>query len=82
MFKMYGFTCEYCDGTVEEKITTEDFWRKGELIVLENVPIGVCNKCKNRYYSAEVLQKLEHAFLKRATLRKLEVPVYNYAVAE
>jgi len=80
MSEMYGFKCEYCDGTVEERITTEDFWHKGELIVLKNVPIGICNKCRNRYYSAEVLEKLEEAFQNRAKLRKIEVPVYDCAV--
>ena len=64
-----------------EQITTEDFWHKGELIVLKNVPIGICNTCKNRYYSAEVLEKLEEAFQNRATLKTMEVPVYDCAVA-
>jgi len=80
MSEMYGFKCEYCDGTVEEKITTEDFWHKGTLIVLEHVPVGICNKCKNRYYSAEVLEKLEEAFQNRARLRRMQVPVYDYAM--
>lgn len=80
MSEMYGFKCEYCDGAVEGKITTEDFWHKGELIVLENVPIGVCNKCKNRYYSAEVLEKLEEAFQNRTKLKTMEVPVYDCSV--
>lgn len=82
MSQMYNFKCEYCDGAVEEKITTEDFWHKGELIVLKNVPIGICSKCKNRYYSAEVLEKLEEAFQNRVKLRKIEVPVYDFSVRE
>ena len=81
MSKMYGFKCEYCNGMVEEQITSEDFWHKGELIVLKNVPTGICNKCKSRYYSAEVLKKLEEAFQNRAKLRTIEVPVYDWAMA-
>lgn len=77
MSEMYNFKCEYCDGMVEEKITTEDFGYKGDLIVLENVPIGIFTKCKNRYYSAEVLKKLESAYHNRGKLRTVEVPVYN-----
>ena len=80
MSEMYGFKCEYCDGTVEEKITTEDFWHKGRLVVLEHVPVGICNTCKNRYYSAEGLKKLEKAFQNRAKVRLMEVPVYDYAM--
>ncbi|MFQ6093469.1 MAG: YgiT-type zinc finger protein [bacterium] len=43
-----------CNGMVEGRITTKNFWHRGELIVLEHVPVGICNRCKNRYYSAEV----------------------------
>ena len=80
MSEMYGFKCEYCKGTVEERITTEDFWHKGTLIVLEHAPVGICNTCKNRYYSTEVLEKLGEGFQNRARLRRMEVPVYDYAM--
>ncbi len=67
MAEMYGFKCEYCDGIVEKKITTEEFRHKETLVILKNVPVGICNKCKNRSYSAEVLEKLGKALLNRAT---------------
>ncbi len=28
-------------------------------VILEDVMIGVCNKCGNRYYSAEVLKRVQ-----------------------
>ena len=52
---MYGYQCEYCDGTVEERIVTEDFRHRGELVILHNVPVGICNCCRTRYYNAKVL---------------------------
>lgn len=47
---MYGYKCEYCDGTVqprEEK--REAFKHRDGFIILEDVVIGVCDECGNRY---------------------------------
>jgi len=53
---MYGYKCEYCDGTVEpRRIEQEAFKHKNGFIILENVTIGICNICGNRYYSADIL---------------------------
>ncbi len=53
---MYGYKCEYCDGTVEpRRIEQEAFKHKNGFIILENVAIGICNICGNRYYSADIL---------------------------
>jgi electron transfer flavoprotein beta subunit len=56
---MYEYQCEYCNGIVEERIVTEDFRYKGELVIFHNVPVGICNRCKTRYYNAKVLKQLE-----------------------
>jgi len=53
---MYGYRCEYCCGTVEpRKIEREAFKHKNGFIILENVTIGICDVCGNRYYSADIL---------------------------
>ena len=53
---MYGYQCEYCEGTVKPRlIDREAFKHKNGFIILENVTIGVCDICGNRYYSAEIL---------------------------
>ncbi len=53
---MYGYRCEYCQGTVEPRmLDREVFKHKNGFIILENVTIGVCNLCGNRYYSADIL---------------------------
>ncbi|MBI5788678.1 MAG: YgiT-type zinc finger protein [Candidatus Schekmanbacteria bacterium] len=57
---MYGYKCEYCTGIVREKIVAQEAFKyKKGFVILENVPIGVCDKCGNRYYSAEILHKVE-----------------------
>lgn len=53
---MYDYKCEYCEGTVRsKKIKREAFKHKKGFVILEDVEIGVCDACGNRYYSADIL---------------------------
>jgi len=74
-------TCEYCGGTVLERIVEREVFRhKNGLVILENVPIGVCEKCGEHYYSAEVLRKV-HAIATGHTKpsRSELIPIAKYA---
>lgn len=51
--------CEYCGGKVRPKRVTVDHRRKGKLYIFENVPIGVCRKCGERYYPGPVLERID-----------------------
>jgi len=51
-----GETCEYCGGEIVEKHVTMHRKVKGNYVLLENVPAGVCTQCGTRYYSANVLK--------------------------
>ena len=54
---MYGYKCEYCEGTVQPKtVDREAFKHKNRFVILEDVTIGVCDACGNRYYSADILR--------------------------
>ncbi len=74
---MYGYRCEYCDGTVRERIVAQEaFKHKTGFVILENVPIGICDKCGNRYYTAKLLHKVEEvASGKRLRDRNELIPV-------
>ena len=80
---MYDFTCEHCDGTVRERrVDREALRHKGKFVILEDVPIGVCDKCGTRYFDASILRRV--AEIGRGTIptqRTLEVPVDRYAPA-
>ncbi len=53
---MYGYRCEYCEGTVQPRVVKrEAFKHQDGFVILENVTIGVCDNCSNRYYSADIL---------------------------
>ena len=50
--------CEYCDGKViERQVKREMFRVKENFIILENIPVGVCNRCGTRYYHAKVVRR-------------------------
>ncbi|MBI1930146.1 YgiT-type zinc finger protein [Candidatus Poribacteria bacterium] len=52
--------CEYCDGTVRERVVEREIFKhKNGFVVLEQVPLGVCDKCGRRYYSAMVLHEID-----------------------
>lgn len=78
---MYNFSCEHCSGKVCERVMERELLRhKGGFVVLENVPIGVCEKCGARYYDASVVRKV--AEIGRGTVpadHTVEVPVGRYA---
>jgi YgiT-type zinc finger domain-containing protein len=74
---MYGYQCEYCTGTVRPRtVAREAFKHKNAFVILENVLIGVCDACGNRYYTADILQSVnEIATGKRKPERTEAIPV-------
>ena len=78
---MYDFPCEHCDGMVRERrMRREALRHKGTFVILEDVPIGVCEKCGARYFDASVLRRVaEIAGGAVANQRIEEIPVDRYA---
>ena len=78
---MYGYRCEYCDGIVQERVVKrEAFKHRRGFVILENAPIGVCNKCGYHYYHATLLYRVEEIALNRRPSERTElVPVASFA---
>ena len=78
---MYGYKCEYCTGTVKPRVVErEAFKHKNGFIILENVTIGVCDTCGNRYYSAEIIHAVEDlANGRKQAERNEQVPVAHFS---
>lgn len=74
---MYGYNCQYCEGTVRaKKVAREAFKHKDGFIILEDVTVGVCDTCGNRYYSADILHRVhELATGRQPAERTTPVPV-------
>jgi len=57
---MYNYPFEYCDGTVRPKrVVREAFKHREGFVIMNDITIGVCDKCGNRYYHAEILRRVE-----------------------
>lgn len=74
---MYGYRCEYCDGTVKpRRVERESFKHKNGFIILEDVLVGVCDRCGNRYFSAGILHAVDEIGTGKRTAERTEaVPV-------
>jgi YgiT-type zinc finger domain-containing protein len=57
----YG-DCTYCGGEVEERKVEYDYRRRGKLLVISNVPAGICRQCGETYFKPDVLKKMDEAY--------------------
>lgn len=73
-----GETCEYCGGPIVEKRVTLHRKVKGNYVLIEHVPAGVCTRCGMRYFAANVLKTVEENIRGRKQAeREIVVPVYT-----
>ncbi len=78
---LYEFHCEYCPGTVRERVLDrEPINHHRGIVILERVPIGVCDRCGAHYVAASVLKRAE-AILKAdgPPARTVLVPVERFS---
>jgi len=70
---------------MEEKNIKQDFWIRGELIVIEDLPAGICPQCGEKIARAEVGQlaiKLIEDSDKIAKAPRISVPSIKFDKAE
>ena len=69
--------CHFCGGEVEERRITVDYrWGEQLVVVIENVPAGVCQVCGEQYFKAEVVKEMEKlASSQEKPVRTLQVPL-------
>ena len=74
-------TCYFCrKGILEDKKVTVDFRWGNKLIVIEEVPVKVCNECGEKYYSAEVSKEMEKIAIEGKKEKIIEVPLARLPV--
>ncbi len=78
----YG-DCYYCGGEVLEREVDLDFRWGGRLFIIERVPVGVCQQCGERFFTAAVSEELDRLVKSARIDRTVEVPVkiFQKAVA-
>ena len=53
----YG-ECEVCDAPMQEKLVKQDFRLQHQLVVVAQVPAGVCPRCGEKVVRAEIGRKI------------------------
>lgn len=54
--------CTFCGSEVEERRIDYDYRRRGHLLVMRNVPAGVCRQCGEKYFRPDVLKRMDQSF--------------------
>jgi len=74
--------CEYCTGAIQPKRVTVEHWYEGTLAIIKNVPVGVCGKCRERYYEAATLEQLDAIARESESAQgRMSVPVATFALS-
>jgi YgiT-type zinc finger domain-containing protein len=80
---MYNYVnCHVCGGKMQARRVKQDFWIRNKLVVIENVPAGVCAQCGEKVVSADIGRRLAGALKDTARRRKsrtIVVPVIRLA---
>ena len=81
---MYNYgECEICDTQLQERNIHQDFWIKSKLVIIENVPVGVCPQCGERVVNGEVGEHIAELLKDNKYIEKaptLSVPFISYNV--
>ncbi|MCR4322007.1 MAG: YgiT-type zinc finger protein [Candidatus Brocadiaceae bacterium] len=80
----YG-ECKICNTPMQEKYIKQDFWIRGELIVVEDVPAGVCPQCGEKIVKADVgrwIISLLNNSERIARAPRITVPTIKFDVEE
>ncbi len=56
--------CEFCGGTTIQRRVRKQHWLQKHLYLLEDVPAEVCRECGERYFHAQVLDKIDRILMK------------------
>jgi YgiT-type zinc finger domain-containing protein len=77
----YG-RCHVCGAPLRERRIKQDFWVKDRLVVIEDVPAGVCTQCGQKVVRAAVGRQIADLIGNGRNLRSsrsLRVPVIRLA---
>jgi len=80
----YG-ECEICNTPMQERLINQDFWIRGQLVVVEEVPAGVCPQCGEKVVKADIgrrIAKLLENSERIAQAPKISVPAVKLGLEE
>lgn len=77
---MVGETCDFClEGLLACHLVREYYRVRKGLVVMENVPAYVCNRCGERYYDAHVAKQMRKlSTLGKQIKRRISFPLVRF----
>lgn len=74
--------CIFCGGDIKEEVVRVIKEKEDEVIIIENVPAGVCTQCGEREYEAKIISKLEKILNQHLGIKKERVvPIADFSLA-
>jgi YgiT-type zinc finger domain-containing protein len=71
--------CYFCKAKVAQQRVTIDYRWGDTLVVVKDVPAGVCEQCREKYLSSSVYKELERlAKSKDRLLEKMTVDILSF----
>jgi len=77
----YG-DCYFCGGEVVEKVIELEYRWKGQLYIIEGVPVGVCQQCGEKYFTAQVSKAIDRIIEAKEIKRTVSIPVKEFKAVE
>lgn len=81
---MYNYgECEICNTSLQERNIHQDFWIKNKLVIIENVPAGVCPQCGEKVVIGEVGEHITELIKDSNRIDRaptISVPLLSYGV--
>ncbi|MCX6584356.1 MAG: YgiT-type zinc finger protein [Candidatus Aminicenantes bacterium] len=79
---MYDYgQCDICNTLMTEVVIRQDFWIKNKLVVIENIPAGVCPQCGEKIVNADVGKQIARILKDKNRISKaptIPVPIVHY----
>jgi YgiT-type zinc finger domain-containing protein len=72
--------CDLCGGELDHKKVNLELHIQKELVICEDLPADVCKQCGEKYFNAEVSEKIDKfikKYLKKKPSRYIPVPVFS-----
>lgn len=70
--------CIYCGGQVTEQQLPREVRWKGRLYLVEDVPMGVCEQCGEKFLKPDVAKTIDALLERGKPSKKIEVPVLPF----
>jgi YgiT-type zinc finger domain-containing protein len=71
-------TCYFCKGRVTPRIIEYMAHRRGEYMLVRNLPVEACEQCGEVYLDPSASRRVDEAFSRKANAQqRLQVPVIN-----